>query len=81
MAASLVTLIGMLALTAGSADREGAGAADVDDGQWHRPARDHASTRYSGLAQITAANVKQPRPAWSFATGVNARVYLAPRWL
>jgi PQQ-dependent dehydrogenase (methanol/ethanol family) len=78
VAASLVTLIGLLALTAGSADREGAGAADGDDGQWHRPARDYASTRYSGLAQITADNVKQLRPAWSFATGVNRGHEAAP---
>jgi PQQ-dependent dehydrogenase (methanol/ethanol family) len=78
VAAFLVTLIGLLALTAGSADREGAGAADGDDGQWHRPARDYASTRYSGLAQITADNVKQLRPAWSFATGVNRGHEAAP---
>jgi len=39
----------MSALTAGSADREGAGAADGDDGQWHRPGRDSASTRHSGV--------------------------------
>lgn len=49
VAASLVILIGMSALTAGSADREGAGAADGDDGQWHRPGRDSASTRHSGV--------------------------------
>ncbi len=41
-----------------------------DDGQWTMPARDHASTRYSGLADITARNVKGLKAAWSFSTGV-----------
>jgi lanthanide-dependent methanol dehydrogenase len=68
----------MFVLATGSADRGVAGAPDADDGQWHRPARDYASTRYSGLAQITAENVKQLRPAWSFATGVNRGHEAAP---
>ena len=75
-AASVAALIGMLVLAAGSTDR--GGAADADDGQWHRPARDYASTRYSGLAQITVENVKQLRPAWSFATGVKRGHEAAP---
>src|SRR5438105_171308 len=45
-------------------------AAVGEDGQWLRAAGDYASTRYSPLAQITAANVRQLRPAWSFSTGV-----------
>ena len=44
-------------------------AAVGEDGQWLRAAGDYASTRYSPLAQITAANVRQLRPAWSFSTG------------
>jgi PQQ-dependent dehydrogenase (methanol/ethanol family) len=43
--------------------------AGPDDGEWVRPARDYASTRYSALAQITAENVKQLKLAWSFSTG------------
>src|SRR5207249_10090710 len=41
-----------------------------DDGQWTMPGKDFASTRYSGLAAITSANVARLRPVWSFSTGV-----------
>jgi lanthanide-dependent methanol dehydrogenase len=41
-----------------------------DDGQWTMPGKDYAGTRYSDLAQITAANVGHLKPAWSFSTGV-----------
>jgi glucose dehydrogenase len=43
------SIVGMAALA----------AAEVtpDDGQWIRPAKDLASTRYSGLDQINAGNV------------------------
>src|SRR5712691_3625074 len=41
-----------------------------DDGQWTMPGKDFASTRYSGLAGITAANVARLKPTWSFSTGV-----------
>ena len=34
------------------------------------PAKDYASTRYSGLAQITNANVSQLKMVWNFSTGV-----------
>ena len=33
-------------------------------------ARNHGNTRYSGLRQITAANVGSLKPAWTFSTGV-----------
>ena len=36
------------------------------------PGKNHASTRYSGLAEITAANAKALRPVWTFSTGVLA---------
>ena len=49
-----------------------------DDGQWLRPARDYASTRYSGLSQISADNVKQLKLAWTFSTGVNRGQEAAP---
>src|SRR6059058_3450853 len=48
----------------------GAIAAESEDGQWVRPAKNYASTRFSGLNQITAANVKDLRLAWTFETGV-----------
>src|SRR5947209_4348607 len=51
----------------------GAGAAaGQEPGQWTMPAGDYAATRYSGLAQITAGNVKNLRAVWSFSTGVLA---------
>jgi PQQ-dependent dehydrogenase (methanol/ethanol family) len=39
-------------------------------GEWPMAARDHASTRYSELNQITTANVARLQPAFSFETGV-----------
>jgi PQQ-dependent dehydrogenase (methanol/ethanol family) len=41
-----------------------------DDGQWTRPGKDLGATRYSGLTEITAANVERLRPTWTFSTGV-----------
>jgi lanthanide-dependent methanol dehydrogenase len=41
-----------------------------DDQQWVMPAKNYASTRYSGLDQINPENVKQLQPAWTFSTGV-----------
>ena len=41
-----------------------------EDGQWTMPGKDYASTRFSGLGQITAGNAKRLRPVWSFSTGV-----------
>jgi lanthanide-dependent methanol dehydrogenase len=41
-----------------------------DDNQWIMPAKNYASTRYSGLDQINIDNVKQLQPAWTFSTGV-----------
>jgi alcohol dehydrogenase (cytochrome c) len=43
-----------------------------DDGQWTMPGRDYASTRYSGLGEITAGNAGSLRPVWTFSTGVLA---------
>lgn len=40
-----------------------------DDGQWIRAAKDFASTRYSGLDQITSTNAGRLEPAWTFALG------------
>jgi PQQ-dependent dehydrogenase (methanol/ethanol family) len=41
-----------------------------DPKQWVMPAGDYATTRYSALKQITAANVKNLKVAWTFSTGV-----------
>jgi PQQ-dependent dehydrogenase (methanol/ethanol family) len=45
-------------------------SATKDDGQWTMPGKDYGSTRFSGLAQITAGNARRLRPVWSFSTGV-----------
>jgi PQQ-dependent dehydrogenase (methanol/ethanol family) len=43
---------------------------DPEDGQWIRPAKSYSALRYSQLAEITAANVKELRAAWTFSTSV-----------
>ena len=53
-------------------------AALPEDGQWTIPAKDYQSTRFSGLDQITAANVRSLRPAWTFSTGVRRGHEAAP---
>src|SRR5919107_3529588 len=42
------------------------------------PAKDYASTRYSGLDQINTENVKNLKVAWTFSTGVNRGQEAAP---
>jgi PQQ-dependent dehydrogenase (methanol/ethanol family) len=49
-----------------------AAAQATEDGAWSMPAKDYASTRYSGLAQITSRNATTLRPVWTFSTGVLA---------
>lgn len=49
-----------------------------DDGQWTMPAKNYASTRYSTLDQINAANVKNLKMAWSFSIGVSRGHEAAP---
>jgi lanthanide-dependent methanol dehydrogenase len=39
-------------------------------GEWPRPARDYASTRFSPLDQITRANARNLKAAWTFSTGL-----------
>ncbi|MDB4916941.1 MAG: PQQ-dependent dehydrogenase, methanol/ethanol family [Gemmatimonadetes bacterium] len=53
----------------GAAPTEGTDA-PPEDGQWVRPAKDFASTRYSGLAEINTSNVNALRLVASFSTGV-----------
>jgi PQQ-dependent dehydrogenase (methanol/ethanol family) len=57
----------------------GAGSvAEQEDGQWTMPAKNYASTRYSGLDQINTENVKNLKVAWTFSTGVNRGQEAAP---
>ena len=47
-----------------------AAATSPEDGQWIRPAKDYASSRYSGLDEINTSNVAQLRVVTTFSTGV-----------
>jgi PQQ-dependent dehydrogenase (methanol/ethanol family) len=51
---------------------------EPEDGQWLRAAKNFASTRYSGLDQIKASNVRQLAAAWTFSTGVDRGHEAAP---
>ena len=44
-------------------------AAPADDGNWTMPGKNFASTRFSGLSQITPANVNTMSIAFTFSTG------------
>src|SRR5882757_9105118 len=45
-------------------------ATSTEDGQWTLPAKNYASTRFSGLDQITTSTVGNLRLAWTFETGI-----------
>ena len=45
-------------------------AAGQDGAQWPFPGKNQAATRYSDLSQITADNVSNLKPVWTFSTGV-----------
>lgn len=42
----------------------------TEDGQWPMPAKNYASTRFSGLSDINAGNAAHLKVAWTFSTGV-----------
>jgi len=58
--------------------RQYQGQLEADDGQWIRPAKDYASTRYSSLDQINAGNVKNLKLAFTFSTGMTRGHEAAP---
>jgi PQQ-dependent dehydrogenase (methanol/ethanol family) len=62
-ATALLALVALLPTPAAS-------QASRDDGQWTMPAKDYAGTRYTALAEITAANAPRLRAVWTFSTGV-----------
>ena len=64
---SLLTL--PLALAAASAPNGARQPDEREDGQWLRPAKNFASTRYSQLDQIKADNVKDLKVAGDINTG------------
>jgi PQQ-dependent dehydrogenase (methanol/ethanol family) len=45
-------------------------ATPPDDGSWVMPAKNYASTRFSGLDEINAGNVAGLQVTWTFSTGV-----------
>jgi len=48
----------------------GTAAGAQEDGEWRIPAKNYASTRFSGLDQINIGNVARLQPAFTFSTGV-----------
>jgi len=50
----------------------------ADDGQWIMPAKNYASTRFSGLTQINTQNAKNLKVAWTFSTGSERGEEAAP---
>ena len=59
----------VLALAVGAYGSQELLQLQTDDKQWVMPGKDYSQTRYSTLSQITPANVKNLRPAWTFSTG------------
>jgi len=53
-------------------------SAEPEDGQWTMPAKNYASTRFSGLEDINTGNVASLKMAWSFSTGINRGHEAAP---
>ena len=49
-----------------------------EDGQWTMAAKDHANTRFSGLAEIDTSNVAGLKVAWTFSTGTTRGLEAAP---
>lgn len=43
---------------------------ESEDGRWIMPAKNYASTRFTGLDEINTNNVASLKLAWSFSTGV-----------
>src|SRR4051812_2868699 len=54
----------------GAAPSASAEQLPADDGQWTRPAKDYASTRFSALTEINTSTVKNLRVVTTFSTGV-----------
>lgn len=66
------------ASTSAPAEPANLNANAAEDGQWLMPAKNYASTRYSGLNQITAANANQLKVAWTFTMGSDHGQEAAP---
>lgn len=53
-------------------------AAPPDDGNWTMPSKDYAATRFSGLDQLTPANVAKLQVNFTFSTGTTEGFEAAP---
>jgi PQQ-dependent dehydrogenase (methanol/ethanol family) len=53
-------------------------ASPADDGQWIMPSKDYANSRFSGLTQITKANVAKLQIALTFSSGTTQGQESAP---
>ncbi|HEV2747058.1 MAG TPA: methanol/ethanol family PQQ-dependent dehydrogenase [Allosphingosinicella sp.] len=78
MLAALLTAQSATTQAAEGRARPAASAFARDDGQWLMPAKDYASTRYSGLNQINRQNVRALRPVVNVPTGNNRGHEAAP---
>jgi PQQ-dependent dehydrogenase (methanol/ethanol family) len=61
--------LGSTNVQVGTAPANGEVDLPADDGQWIRPAKDYASTRFSALTEINSSNVKTLRAIATFSTG------------
>jgi len=74
----VLVLLGTAIADAQPAINPPASAAPPEDGQWTMPAKNYASTRFSGLDEINVRNVKNLQVAFTFSTGVNKGQEAAP---
>jgi lanthanide-dependent methanol dehydrogenase len=76
----LLAAAALAALTTSAAAPTGRDIASLsaDDAQWIMPAKNYASTRYSGLDQINTSNAAQLRVAWTFSLGIARGQEAAP---
>jgi PQQ-dependent dehydrogenase (methanol/ethanol family) len=65
-AIAVLAVFGLLAVVSANQDLL---KLQADDNQWTMPGKNYAATRFSTLKQITALNIKNLRPVWSFSTG------------
>jgi PQQ-dependent dehydrogenase (methanol/ethanol family) len=70
LAALSVVLISAQPVSAAAAPQPPSAAAPAEDGNWTMPAKNYASTRYSGLDEINVSNVKDLKVAFTFSSGV-----------
>jgi PQQ-dependent dehydrogenase (methanol/ethanol family) len=63
---------------AGSAQTTNLAQLQQDDGQWVMPAKNYQSTRFSGLNQINASNIRNLKVAWTFSMASDRGEEAAP---